>query len=600
MIFREKKAVLNQMEIKKMSKWTKNISIGGVFLCVAVFSLWVQGPLLAQQKPDAKENKDIVEELSTEMVGEEASRLLARINRTRAHFKRYDDKIKGASDEDRSVIKLQVFALQQQLMGDVHQLGDALLVQETKQKSPELRQQVEGLFAKIVPSLWSHINGLDNEIDVIRATRVKASTDERLTIEDKVFSLDQHLNRMFELGLSHIENMKKIGMDTLKVKENFARLLTERSEQLSGRIMLASDRVSTLTARTKVSPDDTEAAKLLAGVNKNLAMNTASMTLILGVMDTLELDTDVYRSQLIEVTRDITSGGLGTGVIVTLIGRVLERAGSWFLESGPGFLVRLLLFSGILLIFSVAKRLVRRGLDRILNASTLNLSQLAHHMIVSMVSNLVMILGLLIALSQLGISLGPLLAGLGVAGFIIGFALQDTLSNFASGVMILLYRPYDVDDLIDVGGISGKVAKMNLVSTSILTLDNQMIVIPNNKIWGDVIINITAQDIRRVDMVFGIGYSDDVSKAERVLNDILSSHQKVIKEPEPMVRLHTLGASSVDFIVRPWTKVDDYWDVYWEVTRAVKIRFDAENISIPFPQQDVHLYPEKEAAPSLK
>ncbi len=583
-----------------MSRWTKNISIGGVFLCVAVFSFWVQGPLLAQQKPEAKADKDIVEELSTEMVGAEASRLLARINRTRAHFKRYEDKIKGASEEDRSVIKLQVFALQQQLMDDAHQLGDALLGQETKEKSPELRRQVEGLFAKIVPSLWSHINGLDNEIDVIRATRVKASTDERLTIEDKVFSLDQHLNRMFELGLSHIENMKKIGMDTLKVKENFARLLTERSEQLSGRIMLASDRVSTLTARSKVSPDDTEAAKLLAGVNKNLEMNTASMTLILGVMDTLELDTDVYRSQLIEVTRDITSGGLGTGVIVTLIGRVLERAGSWFLESGPGFLVRLLLFSGILLIFYVAKRLVRRGLDRILNASTLNLSQLAHHMIVSMVSNLVMILGLLIALSQLGISLGPLLAGLGVAGFIIGFALQDTLSNFASGIMILLYRPYDVDDLIDVGGISGRVAKMNLVSTSILTLDNQMIVIPNNKIWGDVIINITAQDIRRVDMVFGIGYSDDVSKAERVLNDILSSHEKVIKEPEPMVRLHTLGASSVDFIVRPWTKVDDYWDVYWEVTRAVKIRFDAENISIPFPQQDVHFYPEKEAAPSLK
>ncbi|MBW1945052.1 MAG: mechanosensitive ion channel, partial [Deltaproteobacteria bacterium] len=197
---------------------------------------------------------------------------------------------------------------------------------------------------------------------------------------------------------------------------------------------------------------------------------------------------------------------------------------------------------------------------------------------------------LLIALSQLGISLGPLLAGLGVAGFIIGFALQDTLSNFASGIMILLYRPYDVGDLIDVGGVFGKVDKMNLVSTSISTLDNQMIVVPNTKIWGDVIKNVTAQDIRRVDMVFGIAYSDDVSKAEAIFNDILKSHDKILDDPEPMVRLHTLGESSVDFVVRPWAKIGDYWDVYWHVTKAVKLRFDENGISIPFPQRDVHVY----------
>ena len=211
-------------------------------------------------------------------------------------------------------------------------------------------------------------------------------------------------------------------------------------------------------------------------------------------------------------------------------------------------------------------------------------------MIISTASNLVMILGLMIALSQLGISLGPLLAGLGIAGFIIGFALQNTLSNFASGIMILLYRPYDLGDLIDVGGTFGKVEKMTLVSTSILTVDNQMFVIPNNKIWGDVIKNVTAQDMRRVDMVFGIAYSDDVSKAEAILNDILKSNDKVLDEPEPIVRLHTLNESSVDFVVRPWAKIGDYWDVYWDVTKAVKLRFDKEGISIPFPQRDVHVY----------
>jgi small conductance mechanosensitive channel len=259
-------------------------------------------------------------------------------------------------------------------------------------------------------------------------------------------------------------------------------------------------------------------------------------------------------------------------------------------DDGPELFFKLLLFVGILYLFRFAKRLVRAGLERAINGSNLNLSELAHRMIVSTVSNLVMIFGLLIALSQLGISLGPLLAGLGVAGFIIGFALQDTLSNFASGIMILIYRPYDVGDLIDVGGVYGEVNKMTLVTTSILTLDNQMIVVPNNKIWGDVIKNVTAQDMRRVDMVFGIAYNDDITKTEEILNDILRSHDKILDNPEPMVRLHTLGESSVDFVVRPWVKIDDYWDVYWDVTKTVKLRFDDEGISIPFPQRDVHVY----------
>jgi len=130
---------------------------------------------------------------------------------------------------------------------------------------------------------------------------------------------------------------------------------------------------------------------------------------------------------------------------------------------------------------------------------------------------------------------------------------------------------------------------MNLVSTSLKTLDNQLIVIPNNKIWGDVIKNVTAQGKHRVDMIFGISYTDDIPKAENVLIDILKSHERVLENPEPIVRLHTLGASSVDFVVRPWVKADDYWDVYWDVTRTVKLRFDEEGISIPFPQQDVHI-----------
>ncbi|MDK9764968.1 mechanosensitive ion channel, partial [Vibrio sp. D420a] len=134
------------------------------------------------------------------------------------------------------------------------------------------------------------------------------------------------------------------------------------------------------------------------------------------------------------------------------------------------------------------------------------------------------------------------------------------------------------------------VKDMSLVSTTVQTIDNQRLVIPNNKIWGDVINNITAERVRRVDMVFGIGYSDDIDKAKSVLNDIIINHPKVLKKPEHMIKLHTLNTSSVDFVVRPWVKTDDYWDVYWDVTETVKKRFDEEGITIPFPQRDVHIY----------
>jgi small conductance mechanosensitive channel len=159
-------------------------------------------------------------------------------------------------------------------------------------------------------------------------------------------------------------------------------------------------------------------------------------------------------------------------------------------------------------------------------------------------------------------------------------------------MMILIYRPYDVGDLIEACGESGLVSNMSLVSTTILTLDNQTIIIPNSKIWGDVVKNVTAQTMRRIDMIFGISYGDDIPKAEQVLQKILDSHDRVLADPAPMVRVHELGDSSVNFAVRPWVEMDDYWDVYWDITRSVKMRFDEEGISIPFPQRDVHMYTE--------
>ena len=258
------------------------------------------------------------------------------------------------------------------------------------------------------------------------------------------------------------------------------------------------------------------------------------------------------------------------------------EGGLLWLKSIVKFVITLLVFY---ILAKAAGNLVQKTVSK-----SKRFSDLLKDFFVTTTRKAVILIGIIVALSTLGVEITPFVAGLGIAGFVLGFALQGTLSNFASGLMILMYRPYDVGQVIEAAGVKGTVNSMNLVSTTIKTFDNQVVIVPNGEIWGGVITNVTGSDTRRVDMVFGISYSDDISKAAKILEDILSKHELVLDDPEPVVRLHELGDSSVNFICRPWVKTENYWTVFWDVTRAVKERFDAEDVSIPFPQRDVHLY----------
>ena len=537
--------------------------------------------------------KPIIKTLSPEEVGKHANRLLLQIKAAIESGQRYEKALEKASVEDSLVLNLQIYQLRVQIMNDVDELADTLLELEKNEPEAELRKEVEELFTLITPALWFHINNYRDKIDTVRARRAEIKAEERAALEYKVEKYSRRLDTYYGLGLAHITKMQELGMDSEERRNDFIQMLNERKDELFGRIDLAMARIEELDKQNQATPDDTGIVSLLMSANRSLKTNVTSLEVILGLMDSLELDTSTPRAYLVTVTHDISAGIMDTGVAMSLVQRTMEDAATWLFEKGPGYLIKMIILIGILFAFGFASRVVRVGLEKALSSSSVNLSRLGRRMLVSMTSKLVMVFGILVILSQLGISLGPLLAGLGVVGFIVGFALQDSLSNFAAGVMILLYRPYDVGDFVDVGGVLGTVDKMSLVSTSLLTIDNQLYIVPNSKIWGDVIKNVTSQKQRRVDMVFGISYTDDIPKAESVLKNILESHDKILDDPEYVVRLHNLGESSVDFVVRPWVKVDDYWDVYWDVTRSVKMRFDDEKISIPFPQRDVHLYHEK-------
>ncbi len=260
-------------------------------------------------------------------------------------------------------------------------------------------------------------------------------------------------------------------------------------------------------------------------------------------------------------------------------------------EGGRRWLVNLLAFAGIVLGAWFLSRLLSRTMAKA--AERLEMPALLGDFLTRSIRWVVMIIGGIWALSALEVSIAPVVALFGAAGFIIAFAMQDSLSNFASGLMILFFRPFDMGDVVDAGGVSGKVNSVNLVSTTIRTFDNKMMVVPNSKIWSDVITNATGVTERRVDMEFGIGYGDDIDRVQKILEEVVKGHPLVLKNPEPVVRLSQLADSSVNFICRPWARPADYWDVHWDVTREVKKRFDAEGIGIPFPQRDVHLYIEK-------
>ena len=194
------------------------------------------------------------------------------------------------------------------------------------------------------------------------------------------------------------------------------------------------------------------------------------------------------------------------------------------------------------------------------------------------------------AAAQLGIQTASFIAVIGAAGLAIGFALQGSLSNFASGVMLIIFKPIKVGDYIEGGGVAGSVESVGIFVTTLITPDNKVIYVPNSNITGNNIVNYSAKDTRRVDMVFGIGYSDDIDKAKSVIQSVIDSDSRVLKDPAPQIVVSELADSSVNFNVRPWVNSADYWGVYFDITETIKKKFDAENISIPFPQRDVHMY----------
>ncbi|GAB4345109.1 MAG: mechanosensitive ion channel [Gammaproteobacteria bacterium] len=226
----------------------------------------------------------------------------------------------------------------------------------------------------------------------------------------------------------------------------------------------------------------------------------------------------------------------------------------------------------------VKKLLVRAKMDQILV-----------DFVGSILKTLLTLVVIIAALEQLGVDTTSLIALIGAAGLAVGLAMKDSLQNFAAGVMLIVFRPFDKGHFVEAGGTSGVVEEINMFSTTFKTGDNRQVIIPNGAIYGGSITNYSARPTRRIDLVFGIGYGDDIRKAKEILQQALDADERILKDPEPLIAVGELADSSVNFNVRPWVKSEDYWSVRFDLTERVKLMFDEAGISIPFPQMDVHL-----------
>ena len=270
------------------------------------------------------------------------------------------------------------------------------------------------------------------------------------------------------------------------------------------------------------------------------------------------------------------------------VSKMVESAKTFIAENGIQFLINLITAAAIFFIGKWVAKMVAGLLKKAMDKAKVDptLGKFAKNLTYS----LLLVFVVLASLRKLGVPTTSAIAILGAAGLAVGFALQGSLSNFAAGVMMIIFKPFSVGDYVEASGTTGTVKEIQIFNTILNTPDNKMVIIPNAQVTGGNIVNYSANDTRRVDLVMGVSYDDDLKKARQVIESILQADNRILADPAYTVAVSELADSSVNFVVRPWVKGSDYWSVYFDLTEKLKVELEANGLSIPYPQRDVHMY----------
>jgi len=509
----------------------------------------------------------------------EAQELLETIERLSVEYSELVAESETIEETDgKAIAELQARARLHDWMRAIKDLvANVLEQQEQGLDESHFRQQTRKLLLALDRRLPSFIEEITDDNSKLRSDLEEAASESQIGIESRIRGNEETLDETVRFYLSHIRHMDRLELGSKRARANAAEVIELRAANLAARLEFASQRLEKAEGHSESGADS---AVAIREAQEEFDRTAASLMTTCDVLDALELPTAEHRRALILATGELTTDVLDTDVLAALLDSALETSELWIEQRGPVLVGRFTRFLGVLFVFWILGRLTGYLAARLVKSSAEQMSLLARRIIVVSASRIVIGIGFFLALSQIGVDVTALLAGLGIAGFIIGFALQETLGNFAAGAMILIYHPFDVGDVIDAAGVMGTVDQMNLVSTTILTFDNQMLIVPNSRIWGNVIRNATAMDQRRVDLSFPLALDVDVERAEKLFRAMCQEHPAVLTEPETAIKVQEVTGAGVIFVVRPWVRTEDYWSTYWDLNQRAHVLLSEAGIQI--------------------
>jgi small conductance mechanosensitive channel len=559
---------------------------------------------LVSQETDAGEPSDTVEAITDSLAAdtvavdtvqvriEEAVAGLERLDLLVDSAVSLDHRTRDASRDERQVANL----LGNQLVDEVRTIQDDLLrliprLEATGQPVDSIKDAFGAFLYRVAGLYEEALERRIDSVDDLRDLRAETPPDSLDLLEIRIVEAKAKLDTLIIGQMTALTDADSLGLDTSEQWEVVDRHLKTWAESQVGRLQIA------VVGRDRLESQIKDAEKAGADASEITALRTqrtAADRRVQGIITALSATADLlqqrgyptaaYRQIIIRTTGDVTADILDPEVFVGLARDIGGGVWTWIKDNGPNILVRLLIIVGFVILFRIAFRLLWWFLRLI---RVVRFSNLMTDLIGRMIRPFGTIVGLVAGLWLVGANPTTLLAGLGVAGVIVGLALQDSMSNLAAGLFILATKPFDVEDIVEAGGVIGTVKQMGLSNTTILTFDRRRLFVPNRQIWGSVIENRSSEPIRRVEVTAKISYQEDLDWSLRVLRDLVDVNDKVLTDPEPAIFVKKLDDSWIEIAVWPWVKSEDWLDMLRGMPRLIKLRFEEEGIEVPFPRTEL-------------
>ena len=500
-----------------------------------------------------------------------------------------ESQTKDAEDEELQLLRIQGLRHVEEI--DDIQTGLMKLLPDLDETDPETAAVKQGAAGFLVGKFDIYERTLQwwgREIGDLRNQRASTAAEDLGDLETRIGAARDRLDLILAAMEKVIEDADTLDVDTQKNWAAYDRVLNNRAENLVGRLQIAVTARENLTkkietgekAGTPESEIGADRTRLQYAQSRVQGL-ARSLDATVDLMGARGFETTPYRQFIIKTTGEISEKVLDPKVFIGLAGDFIEGMGQWFKDNGPTILVKLLIILASVVFFRFAFRL---GWWLMRLVGLVNLTKLMIQLGNSLINPIASFIGLFFGLWLVGADPTTLLAGAGVAGVVIGFALQDSLANLAAGFFILATRPFDVDDTIRTGTVVGTVKAMWIANTTVITFDGRRLLIPNRMIWSDIIENRSVEPLRRVDFTVRVGYEEDINRVIDILHDLTKGEDRVLDRPETAVFVSEWADSWVEIAVRPWARNEDWWPLLKDMPRLVVMRFAEEGIKIPYPR----------------